>query len=115
MATRNSQWKSYLSFCADHGLKGLPATDLTVARFLLFKAETVKYVTVNNYLSAIISLHGYYGFEANFRESYFVKMVLEGLKSLLGLEVSQKIALSCDELIKMHKLVKPGWCKEKVM
>lgn len=114
-ATRNSQWKAYLGFCAEHKLKGLPSTELTVARFLLFKAKTVKYVTINNYLSAIISLHKYYGFEANFRESYFIKMVLEGLKSILGMQVSQKMSLSCDELIKMHDHVRIGWCKQRVM
>lgn len=114
-ATRNSQWKSYLTFCAEHKLKGLPATDLTVARFLLFKAKTVKYVTVNNYLSAVISLHRYYGFEAKFRESYFINMVLEGLKSMLGMQVSQKMSLSCDQLIMMHNHVKIGWSKERVM
>lgn len=115
ITTRNSQWKSYLGFCTDHGLKALPACDLTVARFLLFKAKTVKFVTINNYLSAIVSLHRYYGFNAGFRESYFIKTVMEGLKSLLGMEVNQKVGLSVDDLLSMHQQVLPAWGKNRVM
>lgn len=115
VATRNSQWKSYLTFCSDHGLQGLPGSDLTIARFMLFKAKTVKFVTINNYLSAIISLHRFYGFEALYREKYFIKMVLEGLKSILGQEVHQKMSLSAEDLLEMHQHVKGSWSKERAM
>lgn len=115
VATRNSQWKSYLSFCLENNLPSLPGSDLTVARFLMYKARTVKFVTINNYLSAIVSLHRYYGFEANYRDKYFIKMVLEGLKSLLGLEVNQKMSLTYTDLGAMYGFVEPRWCKNRVM
>lgn len=115
IATRNSQWRSFLGFCNEHQLTALPASDLTVARFMLFKAKSVKFVTINNYLSAIVSLHRYYGFKAGFRESYFIKTVLEGLKSILGMEVNQKVALSVDDLLAMHNHVHSGWGKNRIM
>lgn len=115
VSTRNSQWKSYLTFCNEHGLQSLPGSDLTIARFLLYKAKTVKFVTINNYLSAIISLHRFYGFLADYRDKYFIKMVLEGLKSILGQEVHQKMSLTPSELIKMHNFVSHKWSKDRVM
>lgn len=115
LSTRNSQWQSYLNFCFAFGLKGLPATDLTVARFLLYKAKAVKYVTLNNYLSAIISLHKFYGFDQKFREKYFIKMVMDGLKARLGQQVSQKQPLSTDQLLQMYRIVDKASRKERVM
>lgn len=86
-----------------------------MARFLMYKAKTVKFVTVNNYLSAVISLHKFYGFEAAYREKYFIKMILEGLKSLLGQEVNQKIGLTIDDLSSMYSFVDPRWSKNRLM
>lgn len=115
MLTRNSQWKSFLTFCVDNQLKGLPADDLTIARFLLFKARTVKYSTINNYLSAICTLHRYYGFSADYRGKFFIKMVLDGLKSNLGQSVSQKSSLTIDQMTKMYEYVDKTNVKEMLM
>lgn len=73
-------------------MRSLPVSDLTSARFLLYKTKTVKFVTLNIYLSAIVSLHDFYGFDVNYHEKYFTKMALECLKSLLGEEVNQKMS-----------------------
>ena len=83
-ATRNSQWKKYITFCVDNNLVPLPAQPQTVARFLVYLARSVKYSTVNNYLSAINKLHEYYGHEGNFRDIFMVQLVLSGLKRRLG-------------------------------
>ena len=87
--TRNSQWHRFLSFCSDNGLDPLPASVMTVCRFLMFCARTCKYSTVNNYLSAIISLHKYWGIEQCFRDCHLIKMLLNGLKSQLGTAVDK--------------------------
>lgn len=114
-STRNSQWKNYTRFCAEHELVALPASELTVARFLLYKAKTVKYSTINNYLSSVISLHKYYGYECELRSRYFIKLVLDGLKSKLGQTVDQKIPLSVQELIKMYRTLNLRDQKDLVM
>lgn len=75
----------------------------------------MKFVTINNYLSAIISLHKFYGFDADYREKYFIKMVLEGLKSMLGQESNQKMSLKVDDLESMHRFVEVQWCKNRLM
>lgn len=82
LAVRNSQWKRFLQFAHKYGLVPLPAEVSTVARFLVSLGQEVRYSTVNNYTSAIISLHKFYGFETDFRAYYLIKLVLKGLKMI---------------------------------
>ena len=101
-ATRNSQWKKIISFCSDNKLPAVPADPQTVARFLVYLARSVKYVTVNNYLSAIIRLHDYYNHATNFRNYFLIKLVLRGIKRQLGDTSNQKIPLTPRKLLSIH-------------
>lgn len=65
----------------DNSLRPLPALETTVARFLFFVSKKCIYTTVNNYLSAIMVLHKLYGFEANYRDSYYIKLLLTGISN----------------------------------
>ena len=84
LSTRNSQWKRFLMFCTDTNQIPLPADIQTVVRFLVYLARDCKFSTINNYLSAVISLHKFYGYSVEFRESFLVTLVLKGLKAQLG-------------------------------
>lgn len=57
---------------------------LTVSRFLIHLGQTSQYSTVTNYLSAVNTLHHYYGYEYDFRSYYIIKMIMSGLKRILG-------------------------------
>ena len=109
LSTRNSQWSRFLKFCAANTLTPLPASAHTVARFLVWQAKSSKFVTVNNYLSAIISLHRFYGHEVDFRNQFLIQLVLKGLKAQLGQETKQMQPLSVAQLndiyIKLDKSV----------
>lgn len=83
-ATRNSQWKRFLSFCSEIAASPLPADVLTVCRFLVVLGQTCKFATVTNYVSAINGLHRYYGYEIDFRQYFIVKLILSGLRRILG-------------------------------
>ena len=76
LATRNSQWKKFITFCANNGLQPVPADHRTVCRFLVWLARNAKFLTVNNYLSAICVLHKYYDFDVDYRDSFLIKLVL---------------------------------------
>lgn len=106
--TRTSQWKRFFKFCVEYGLTPLPASSRTVARFLSDLGLTCKYTTVVNYLSAITTMHKFYGFDPEFRDSYYLSMAVSGIKMNLGSEVSQKIALTPTELIRMYVFVSMG-------
>ena len=105
LRTRNSQWKKFMDFCSANGMLAVPASDRTVVRFLVFLSRTCKFVTINNYLSAVINLQKFHGFQLNYRESYLVKLLLQGLKRELGAAVNQKEVLSLEELRRMYACV----------
>ena len=102
LKTRNSQWSKYFKFCIDYGFCALPAEPSTIARFLVFLSRHCKYSTINNYLSAVITLHKFYGRDVDFRQFYIIKLVLKGLKRQLGTAVSQSRPFSLGELAMMY-------------
>ena len=102
LKTRNSQWSRFIKFCASNDLSPLPASVHTVSRFLVWQARTSKFVTVNNYLSAIISLQKFYGYENDYRNCFLIQLVLKGLKSQLGQESVQMQPLTIDQLMHMY-------------
>ena len=77
LKTRNSQWSKYFQFCIDYGFCALPAEPSTVVRFLVFLSRHCKYSTINNYLSAVNTLHKFYGHDIDFRQYYIIKLVSE--------------------------------------
>lgn len=103
--TRSSQWRIYMEFCLDNGLEPVPASVLTIARFLLYKSQSSKFSTVNNYFSAIVSLHKYHGFDADYRSTYFMKLLMEGLHHRLGDAVQQTASLTVSQLKQMSTFV----------
>ena len=105
LATRNSQWGKYFKFCAQIGQPPMPADIRTIARFLVYLGRTCKYSTVNNYLSAVVALHKWYGYVPEFRESFLLKMVLKGLKSTLGDNVTQMRLLTMSQMVEMYARV----------
>lgn len=104
-STRSSQWRIYIDFCNQNGLIPVPATVLTIARFSLFKSKTSKYNTVNNYFSAIVALHRYHGFDDDYRSTYFMKLLMEGLRHRLGDKVTQAEPLTVSQLKSMSGFV----------
>lgn len=104
LAVRNSQWKRYFLFCHDFGLLSLPASVSTVARFLVHLGQDVRFGTVNNYMSAIIALHRFYGYEIDFRSYYLIRLVLKGLKNLDVEGTRAKIPFTLSQLHSMYVL-----------
>lgn len=102
LKTRNCQWGKFIDFCNANNLTPLPADVTTVARFLVHLARTCVFSTCNNYLSAIVSLHKFFGHEKSFREFFLIQLVLKGLGRRLGKSVSQKVGLTPTELCKMY-------------
>ena len=103
LACRNSQWSRYIKLCQDFGLIPIPAEHTTVARFLVWQSKSSKFSTCNNYLSAINILHKFYGHDVDYRQSFLIKLVLKGLKSVLGDQTVQKHPFTVNELLDMYK------------
>lgn len=105
ISTRSSQWKRFLTFCVDHGLTPMPASPRTVARFLSELGLTCKYSTIVNYLLSITTMHKFYGYDTDFRDSYYLSMAVKGIKVKIGSEVHHMVALSPNQLIQMYAYV----------
>lgn len=80
----------------------IPADVQTVARFLVNLAKDCAFSTCNNYLSAIITLHKFFGYERPFREYFIIHMVMKGLGRYLGKEVNQKTGLNPTQLVDIY-------------
>jgi hypothetical protein len=105
LLTRNSQWKRFLQFCASIKECPLPASSQTVSRFLVHLSKSAKFSTINNYLSAINMLHRFYGYPGDYRDIFLVKLVLDGLRNILGVDQHQMMPLRPDQLYRMYTLM----------
>lgn len=102
LKTRNSQWKNFIQFCHSNKLVALPANEITVARFLVKIAAKCKFSTCNNYLSAVVNLHKFFGYQGSFRDCFVIQLVLKGLARRLGKSVDQKIGLTPVQLLQIY-------------
>lgn len=83
----------------------MPASPKTVARFLSDLGRSCKYSTIVNYLSSITTMHKFYRYNTEFRDSYYMSLAVKGIKIKVGSEVKQKVALSPNQLINMYAYV----------
>lgn len=103
LKTRNSQWSRFIQFCHINSLTPVPAETLTVARFIVNLGLTCVFSTCNNYVSAIVSLQRFFGYDPQLRESFLIQLVLKGLGRNLGKQVNQKIGLTPEQLLDIYK------------
>lgn len=94
-----------MGFCSERDLMALPASSLTVARFMTYLARSCKFTTINNYLSSIIVLHKYHGYTAEFRNTFYIQLVIKGLRRILGDTPCQSIPLSPEQLLQCYKSI----------
>lgn len=62
----------------------------------------MRYVTVNNYTSALNLLHKFYGFNFDFCTYYLIKLVLKGLKSMDDGQSAARIPFTIQQLDLMY-------------
>ena len=102
--TRRSQWRTNLPFCTTYLLVSVPAEDQSIIRFLIHLALYCKYSTVINYLFAINVLHRHFGFDVTFQEVFPIKLILCGLRRILGDARVQELPMTPDILLQLHPL-----------
>lgn len=105
LRTRISQCKKFIEFCVSNKLTPVLADIQTVARYLVNLAKDCVFSTCNNYLSAIITLHRFFGYDRPFRDYFIINMVMKGLGRHLGKEVNRKIGISPVQLCKIYDVL----------
>lgn len=99
--TRRTQWKHYFRFCEIYSLEPLPADIQQVCRYLAYMAESFKYSSITNYLSALWSLHRINGYTPLAHDSFEIKITLMGIKRLLGSAPNQAKPMDKESLKKI--------------
>ena len=85
----SSAQRQFLSFCSqwnlfnDNGLP-LPASELTILRFIASLSKRLAASSIRNYLSAVRNLHIIYGLPDPLQDLPRVPLVLKGLKRVQG-------------------------------
>ena len=97
--TRRSQWKKYLQFCESISSPPVPADVTLICRYIVFLSESLKYVSIVNYISAVVVLHKLLGYEHTFRSDYIVKFTFMGLRRFLGDPAPNRPTLLVSQLL----------------
>lgn len=114
--TKASQWKRYIAFCTWLGCRVLPTDVTTMSRYIMFLSDCLRYRTIDNYVSGVISLNLYFGYDVQYiRQNFAFNATLHGLRRILGDPVPIRITLSVDDLLRMCDYVNVDDYNECVM
>ena len=83
--TRRSSWKKYLEFCSSHAYEPLPASLEMLELYITYLClDGCKYSTIENYLSAVFTLHKVYDVPHINQKCFSLTMVKQGIKRTIG-------------------------------
>ena len=101
-STRQSAWKKYLTFCTTHKLEPLPATELVLELYICYLCVTgLKYASIENYLSAVFTLHKMYGVPHINPRCFSLHMIKQGVKRTIGSISKQAPPLA---IVNLHRI-----------
>lgn len=96
-ATYRSQIRAYLRFCIYYNLSPLPASMLTLCRYVAFLARTIKPTSIKQYLNAVRIIHLDLGLD-NPLGAWRLSMICKGIERLKGSPPVQKLPITLDIL-----------------
>jgi hypothetical protein len=100
--TKASQWKKYIAFCALLLIPVVPTTVDTMCRFAVYLSDTLCYVSIDNYVSGVISLNRYFGYDvSHIRPDFVFSTTMKGLRRMLGDPAPTRITLTLENLLNM--------------
>ena len=104
--TKASQWKKYIAFCSLLLIAVVPTTVDTMCRFIVYLSDTLAFVSIDNYVSGVISLNKYFGYEVSFiRRNFVFATTLSGLRRMLGDPAPLRLTLTLVNLQDMSYAV----------
>jgi len=112
--TYASQLRQYFKFCEQTQTEPVPASRLHVARYIAFLARRLRYSSIIQYLNVIRILHLEAGCANPLQNDYFLKTVLKGARRQLGDNVSRKLPMSPQLLLRLRKILDVTKGEDKV-
>jgi integrase len=104
-ATYKSQLTSFLSFCNNYGYTAIPASTLTLCRYVAFLSSRLKCNSIHQYLNAVRLLHVHNGFSNPLDNNIRLRAVLKGLQRVMGRVVSRKSPITVDILLRIRQVL----------
>ena len=103
LTTRQCQWRHFFKFCQLYQQVPLPASLDTVLLYLTFMAESFKYVSIINYLSALWVLHKLNGYPHVDPKSFEIYITLRGIRRTIGDVSTQARPLTLVDLLSLYR------------
>ena len=114
--TKSSQWRKYVTFCGKVACAPVPADLRLLCRYVVYLARTLKYVSIQNYVSAVISLNHYYGHDiSGLRSEFEFCTTMSGVRRMLGDPAPARPTLTITQLFKMASAVNLADDNERCM
>lgn len=114
--TKLSQWRKYLWFCQCYMLDPLPTTPQNLCRYVVFLSSSLKFSSIDNYVSGVVSLNNYFGYEAkHLRSDFQFILTMRGVRRVLGDPTPYRPTLLFKDLILMFTYVNMFDANERSM
>jgi hypothetical protein len=100
-ATKSSyrcHMRAYLQFCTTFGYISVPASSITICRYIAHLSKSLKYSSIKQYIGIIRLLHSYQGYPNPLAQDVRVNAVLKGVRRLKGDVVCRKLPMTPDIL-----------------
>jgi hypothetical protein len=94
-----SQLHSYMKFCGTHRLPPVPASPLTICRYLAYLSRGKAFSTIQQYMSVIKLLHLELGLDYEMQSNHQITSLMKGIRRVKGQDTRYKLTLSLDNLI----------------
>lgn len=101
-STYRSHLKCYLQFCHRTGYVAVPASSITICRYIAHLSQTLKYSSIRQYIGIIRMLHLYQGLPNPLAEDVRISAVLKGVRRLKGDVVCRKVPMTVDVLLNIR-------------
>lgn len=104
--TKTSQWKRFLGFCELAGATPVPTKLNVMCRYAVHLSRSLRYSTIQNYISAVISLNNYFNYDVLYIRSEFTfAMTMSGIRRALGDPEPHRPTLFLEDLHSMFSKV----------
>ena len=101
--TKASQWKRFINFSPLIVCAASPTTPLLMCRYIVHLCASLKYSTIQNYVSGVLSLNQYFGYDVkSIRSDFNFIMTMAGIRRSFGDPEPVRPTLTLPELLSMY-------------
>ena len=97
-ASYRSQINSFVSFCNNFGYTAIPASTLTLCRYVAFLSSRLKCTSISQYMNVVRLLHVHHGYPNPLHNNIRLSAVLKGVQRVMGCPVTRKSPITVDIL-----------------